>query len=97
MTGDRWVYRLGDKEQKKYTMVLRPEANPKEIDLTQLAPDDKPLMQKWPPPTRPVMIRGIYTVERDRAKIVSAPGDEPRPTDIDATDGVTVLLLERVK
>jgi len=97
VTGDRWVYRLGDKEQKKYTMVLRPEANPKEIDLTQLAPDDKPLMQKWPPPTRPVMIRGIYTVERDRAKIVSAPGDEPRPTDIDATDGVTVLLLERVK
>ena len=64
MTGDRWVYRLGDKEQKKYTMVLRPEANPKEIDLTQLAPDDKPLIQKWPPPTRPVMIRGIYTVDR---------------------------------
>ena len=40
------VYRLGDKEQKKYTMVLRPEADPKEIDLTQLAPDDKPLIIK---------------------------------------------------
>jgi uncharacterized protein (TIGR03067 family) len=97
VTHDRWVYLLGGKEQKKYTMVLRPEANPKEIDLTQLAPDDKPLIQKWPPPPRPVMIRGIYTIERDRAKIVSVPGDEPRPTDLDATDGVTVLLLERVK
>jgi uncharacterized protein (TIGR03067 family) len=96
VTGDRVVWLVGDKEQKKYTMTLRPEANPKEIDLTQLAPDDKPLMQKWPPPTRPVILRGIYTIERDHAKIVTALGSEPRPTDLNATDGVTVWLLERV-
>ena len=53
VTGDRWVFLLNDKEQKRYTMVLRPEADPKEIDLTQLAPDDTPLIQKWPPPPRP--------------------------------------------
>jgi uncharacterized protein (TIGR03067 family) len=94
VTGDRWVYIVGDKDQKRYTMTLRPEANPKEIDLTQLAADDKPLIQKWPPPPRPVVLRGIYTIDRDRAKVVIAPGDEARPTDLDGTDG---WLLERVK
>ena len=97
VTGDRWVYLVGDKEQRKYTMTLRPDADPKEIDLTQLAPDDKPLIQKWPPPARPVVLRGIYGVERDQAKIVASVGDEARPTSLDATDGVTVWLLERVK
>ncbi len=97
VTGDRWVYLVGDKEQRKYTLTLRPDADPKEIDLTQLAPDDTPLIQKWPPPARPVVLRGIYSVERDRAKIVTGIGDEARPTSLDATDGVTVWLLERVK
>lgn len=97
VTGDRWVFLLNDKEQRKYTMTLRPDADPKEIDLTQLAPDDKPLIQKMPPPARPVVLRGIYTVNRDTAKIVAAVGDESRPTSLDATDGVTVWLLERVK
>jgi hypothetical protein len=43
-----------------------------------------------------VTLRGIYTVERDRAKVVTAPGDNPRPSSLDAADGVTVWLLERV-
>jgi len=95
VTGDRWAFMLGETEQKKYTMTFRPEADPKEIDLVQLAPDDQPLMQKWPPPERPVTLRGIYTIERNRARVVTAPGNEPRPTSLDATDGVTVWVLER--
>ncbi|QJW92732.1 TIGR03067 domain-containing protein [Frigoriglobus tundricola] len=95
VTGDRWAFMLGEMEQKKYAMTLRPEADPKEIDLVQLAADDQPLMQKWPPPERPVTLRGIYAVERDRVRVVTAPGNEPRPPSLDTSDGVTVWILER--
>ncbi len=97
VTGDRWVWLVGEHEQKQYTMTLRPDAEPKEIDLAQLATDGQPLIQKWPPPAQPVMLRGIYTIEGGQAKIVTSVRDEPRPTRLDATDGTTVWLLERVE
>jgi uncharacterized protein (TIGR03067 family) len=96
ISGDRLVWMVGEQEQKRYAITLRPEGNPKEIDLTQLKADDTPLIQRFPPPERPVMLRGIYTIDGNRAKVVTSIDDEARPTDIDATDGVTVWLLERV-
>ncbi|MCI0703081.1 MAG: TIGR03067 domain-containing protein [Planctomycetia bacterium] len=97
VTGDRWVWVVGDKEQKRYAMELRPDTNPKEIDLVLLAADDSPVIQKWPGEPRKVMLRGIYVVERDSAKLVVRPGDEPRPTSLEADEGVAVWILERQK
>jgi uncharacterized protein (TIGR03067 family) len=95
VTGDRWVWMVGDQEQKRYTMELRPDTDPKEIDLVLLAADDSPVIQKWPGQPRKVMLRGIYVVERDSAKLVVRPGDEPRPTSLDADEGVAVWILEK--
>jgi uncharacterized protein (TIGR03067 family) len=87
VTGDRWVYVADGQERGHYVMTLRPGANPKEIDLVQLGPNDAPTA---------FVIRGVYTIDRDRAKVVTAPGNEPRPTSPDDPDA-TVWLLERVK
>ena len=96
VTGDRWVFVADGQEGKRYAMTLRPDANPKEIVFTMLAPDDKPKMLKHDGKAVPVVLRGVYSIERDRAKVVTAPGDQPRPTSTDAPD-VTVWFLERVK
>jgi uncharacterized protein (TIGR03067 family) len=91
VTGDRWVYLDNGKEQKRYALVLRPEANPKEIDLVQLGPDDRPTA---------FTIRGVYVIDRDRAKVLHAPAPEPRPATTDETDPKFdggVWLLERVR
>ena len=97
VAGDRWVYVADGRETRRYQMTLRPDASPKEIDLVQLQPDGTPLMQQWPPPTRPVTIRGVYEIEGGRAKVVTGIGDENRPKSLDETEGVTVWLLERVE
>jgi uncharacterized protein (TIGR03067 family) len=90
VTGDRWVYTADGKETQRYTMVLRPEANPKEIDLVMLGADEKPTA---------FVIRGVYTIDGDRAQVVHAPKPNPRPTTTDETDpdfSGNVWLLERV-
>ena len=88
VTGDRWVYVADGQERMRYAMTLRPEADPKEIDLAQLGPDDKPTG---------AVLRGIYAIDRDRARVVAAPADDPRPTELDAEDGPPGWILERVK
>lgn len=93
--GDRWIYVANGNEQRRYAITLRPDTDPKEIDLIQLTANDQPLVQQWPPPPQPVTIRGIYAFERNRAKVATSIGDEPRPTSFEATEGVTVWLLER--
>ncbi len=93
--GDRWIYIANGNEQRRYAITLRPDTDPKEIDLIQLTANDQPLLQQWPPPPQPVTIRGIYAFERNRAKVATSIGNEPRPTSFAATDGVTVWLLER--
>ena len=85
VSGDQWVYVVGEQEQKKYRLELRPEANPKEIDLTQLGPDDRPSA---------FVLKGIYAFEDGSVKVVTAPGTLPRPTDFDASDA-PVWVLER--
>ena len=90
VTGDRWVYLDNGKEQKRYAVALRPEANPKEIDLVMLGPNDEPTA---------FVIRGVYAIDRDRAKVAHAPNPDPRPATADETDpgfNGSVWLLERV-
>jgi uncharacterized protein (TIGR03067 family) len=95
--GDRWIYVANGNEQRRYAITLRPDTDPKEIDLIQLTDNDQPLLQQWPPPPQPVTIRGIYAFEQNRAKVATSIGHEPRPTSFEATDGVTVWLLERIR
>jgi uncharacterized protein (TIGR03067 family) len=95
--GDRWVFLVGDTEQKRYTAVLRPGADPKEIDLTLLGPDDKPRMAPRDGKPAPVVIRGIYVIEQNRAKVAVAPDPEPRPAKFDDAEPAGVWLLERTK
>ena len=103
--GDKWVFRVGGQEQKRYAAVLRPQADPKEIDLTQLGPDDKPVMLPRNGKPAPVVLRGVYLIEGDHAKVVFAPDPDPRPTavsididpPIDSARPVSVWLLERLK
>lgn len=93
--GDRWIYVANGHEQRRYAITLRPDTHPKEIDLVQLTANDQPLMQQWPPPPQPVTLRGIYLLERNRATVATSIGREPRPTAFEASDGVTLWLLER--
>ena len=88
VTGDTWVWLVGDKEQRRYAITLRPDADPKEIDLTQLGPDGKQTA---------FVLRGIYTIDGDGAKVLAVPGSQPRPTTFDAADGMPMWLLERMK
>jgi uncharacterized protein (TIGR03067 family) len=95
VSGDRWVWLADGKEQRRYRMELRPDASPKEIDLVLLAEGDRPRLELRGGTMTPVTLRGIYSVERGKAKVVAAVGGEARPTSLDAADGVTVWLLER--
>lgn len=88
VTGTEWQYRFGEKDAKRYTAVLRPEANPKEVDLTMLDREGKPTQ---------FVLRGIYELERNRARVATAPDPDPRPTEFEAADGGTVWLLHRVE
>jgi len=95
--GDRWAFFTGEKENKRYTAVLRPGADPKEIDLTLIGPDDKPKLVPHNGKPVPVVIRGIYVIEPNRAKIAFAPDPNPRPTKFDDAEPASVWLLERTK
>jgi uncharacterized protein (TIGR03067 family) len=90
VTGDRWSYTADGRPAQRYAMTLRPDADPKEIDLVMLGPDDRPTA---------TVIRGVYLIGSDRAKVAHAPKDEPRPTTTDETDPTFsggVWLLERM-
>lgn len=86
--GDRWAYCVGEKEMQKYALTLRPEANPKEIDLVQLDANGNPTA---------FVQRGIYTIDGDWAKIVTSSGEEERPAKFDDPDGPPGIVLERVR
>ncbi|WP_162671939.1 TIGR03067 domain-containing protein [Gemmata massiliana] len=94
VSGDKWTWLVGGTDQKRYAMTLRPDTNPKEIDLTQLTADDAPLQERRGESTGAVVLRGIYTIEGDKAKLVTAPSPLPRPTTFDADDGPPVWVLE---
>ena len=86
VTGDRWAYVVGGQEGKAYRQALRPHAEPREIDLTQLGPDGQPT---------PFVLRGIYRFQEGGVLVLVAPGGQPRPAAFDAPDGPPVWVLER--
>lgn len=86
VAGDQWVYVVGNNEQKKYRLTLRPEADPKEIDLTQLGADGQPSA---------FILKGIYAFDDGSVKVLTAPTPLPRPTTFDAPDGPPVWVMER--
>jgi uncharacterized protein (TIGR03067 family) len=88
VTGDQWAYVGDGKELSKYAIALHPEASPEEIDLVQLDRDGNPT---------PFVLRGIYEIGGDRARVAAAPDPDPRPASFDSDDGPPPLLLERVK
>jgi uncharacterized protein (TIGR03067 family) len=90
VTGDRWVL-VADGKETRHSFTLRPDADPKEIDLVLLGPDDKPTA---------LGSRGVYAIERGAIKVVHAPNSEPRPATTDETDPnftAGVWILERVQ
>jgi uncharacterized protein (TIGR03067 family) len=100
VTGDKFVFLVGEQEQKRYTMTLRPQTDPKEIDLTQLLPDGSPVLERHAPdaPFSPVTLRGIYRFADGKATVVTAPNPQPRPTAFDSPneeDSLPVWLLVR--
>jgi uncharacterized protein (TIGR03067 family) len=88
VTGDRWVFMADGQDLGRYAMTLDPEADPKEIDLVKLDSDDRPT---------DIVLRGVYTIDRNRARVVTAPSPLPRPSDFDDPDGPPGWILERVK
>lgn len=88
VTGAEWQYRFGEADAKRYAAVLRPDASPKEVDLTMLDRAGKPT---------PFVLRGIYELDRNRARVATAPGTDPRPTTFDAPNDGTVWLLHRIE
>lgn len=88
VTGTEWQYRFGEADAKRYAAVLRPDAHPKEVDLTMLDREGKPTA---------FVLRGIYELERNRARVATAPGTDPRPTEFESADGGTVWLLHRIE
>ncbi len=65
--GDRWTY-VVDANEKHYALALRWRQARRKSDLVQLDRDGQPTA---------FVLRGIYAIEGDRAKIQIAPDPEP--------------------
>jgi uncharacterized protein (TIGR03067 family) len=94
VNGDRWTYVTGGQEQRSYRIALTPAAN--EIDLTLLRPDGEPAVYSHGPERgSPVKMHGVYSVNKDGARVVLRPGIEPRPTSLDDPGDAQTLTLKR--
>ena len=91
--GEVWSYRSGGPYGRSYRLTLRPEANPKEIDLALLGDDGQPAtFTHGSGRGREVMLHGIYEIDGDGVKVALSP--EKRPTSFD-DDEAQVLVLTR--
>ncbi|MDB5309634.1 MAG: hypothetical protein JWO38_3836, partial [Gemmataceae bacterium] len=96
--GDRWTYVVGGLERKSYRLTLKPEASPKEIDLAQLGEDGRPVtFTHGTGKGSEVKLHGVYSFDGDTARVILAPGIEPRPLSFDTDTDAQVLNLTRVK
>jgi uncharacterized protein (TIGR03067 family) len=96
VAGDRWTYVAGGREQRTYRVGLNPAASPKEIDLVQLGPDGEPATYTHGPGRGSVVkLHGVYSVNKDEARVVLRPGVEPRPTSLDDPGDAQTLTLKR--
>ncbi len=88
INGDCWQYLVGGKELKRFRITLNETASPKEIDLALIDAEGKPIGE--------YRSQGIYTIDRNTARIVVNPVYKPRPKVFDDPDAV-VWALTRVK
>jgi len=97
VSGDTWTYVATGQERHSYRISLNPAASPREIDLAQLRPDGTPAVYTHGPQAgSPVKMHGVYSVNRDGARVVLRPGVEPRPTSLDDPGDAQTLVLRRV-
>jgi uncharacterized protein (TIGR03067 family) len=95
ISGDRWTYIAGGQEQRSYRLALN--ASAKEIELIQLRTDGEPAVYTHGPQSgSPVKMHGVYSVNKDGARVVLRPGVEPRPTSLDDPGDAQTLTLKRV-
>ena len=96
VAGDRWTYVAGGREQRAYRISLKPMTSPREIDLVQLSPDGEPATYTHGPGRGSVVkLHGVYSVNKDEARVVLRPGVEPRPTSLDDPVDAQTLTLKR--
>jgi uncharacterized protein (TIGR03067 family) len=87
VTGDNWQYIVGGKGLKTFRITLNETASPKEIDLTLLNAEGKPIGEYGS--------HGIYTINRNEARIVVAPAYLPRPKGFDDPESIVWVLKRR--
>lgn len=95
--GDRWTYVSGGKETSTWRVTLNPDANPKQLDLTRLDADDRPMTFTTGPGRRVEQKQlGVYALDGDTLTLALAPEQNGRPTRLDDPD-TPALTLTRVK
>lgn len=98
VAGDRWTYVIDGREQRSYRVAVNPAATPREIDLTQLRPDETTATNTHGPGRGTgVKMHGVYAIDKDTVRVVLRPGVEPRPTSLDEPGDAQTLLLRQAK
>ena len=93
--GDTWSYHSGGPFGRSYRLTLRPEANPKEIDLALLGDDSQPVtFTHGVGRGAEVKLHGIFAIDGDAVKV--ALGVATRPKNFEDEDA-QVLILTRDK
>src|SRR5207247_980819 len=82
--GDTWSFHSGGPHGRSYRITLKPEANPKEIDLALLGDDGQPVtFTHGAGKGSEVKLHGVYAIEAVEVKVVLRPGVEPWPKSLD--------------
>lgn len=86
--GDRWTYVVNGKDATTWRMELKPDADPRAIDLTLLERNGEPIQVKGPVPKQ----LGVYEVDRKTLRVALAPEFNGRPKGFDDPDAPALLL-----
>lgn len=91
--GDTWSYHSGGPFGRSYRLTLRPDANPKEIDLALLGDDGQPVtFTHGVGRGAEVKLQGVYAIDGDEVKV--ALGVAMRPKSFEDEEA-QVLVLTR--
>lgn len=91
--GETWTYYSGGPNGRSYRIALRPDANPREIDLTLLGDDGQPAaFTHGAGKGSEVKLLGVYEFSGSTLQVKLSP--ENRPAGFD-DDEAPVLLLTR--
>jgi uncharacterized protein (TIGR03067 family) len=91
--GDTWSYHSGGPFGRSYRITLRPDANPKQIDLAQLGDDGQPVrFTHGGDKGREVKLRGIYRIRGDEVSVALGVTERPKSFE---DEEAQVLVLTR--